>query len=132
LLLKGYLNSKIEGSSTSQIIEDEKSFIGIYSQKENLFLKFKRRIVLDFIVAPTDFDVDEKYIYIITPFINKNHLYSQESHILIFDHDGILLQKTGLELGFYKNKRFLVSDYETIYCADLDFNTFYKLKFSLV
>ncbi len=117
MLLKGYFNSNIEGSNTSQIIENENSFIGVYSQKNNEFIKFKRKIVLNVLVEPIDFHVDENFIFIFTPFINQYHLFNLKSHVLVFKHDGILLQKTGLDLRFDKTKRFLVGDYEKIYCS---------------
>jgi hypothetical protein len=82
MLLKGYFNSNIEGSNTSQIIENEKSFIGVYSQKENEFIKFKRKIILDVLVSPNDFHVDENYIFIFSRYINKNHLFNTHSHVL--------------------------------------------------
>jgi hypothetical protein len=117
MLLKGYLNSNIERNNTSQIIEYEDSFIGVYTQKENKFIKFKRKIILNVLVEPIDFHVDENFIFLFTTFINKYHLFNRKPHVLIFDHDGILLQKTGLDLHFDKNTRFLVGDYQTIYCA---------------
>jgi hypothetical protein len=118
ILLKGYLNSNIERNNTSEIIENENSFIGVYSQKENEFIKFRRKIVLEFVVAPIDLHVDENYIFIFTPFINKNDIFNLKSHVLVFNHDGILLQKTGLDLRFVKNTRFLVVDSGKIYCAE--------------
>jgi hypothetical protein len=130
ILLKGYLNSNIKRNNTSQIIENEKSFVGVYTQKENEFIKFMRKIVLEFIVKPIDFHVDEKYIFIFTTFINKNHLFNRKPHVLVFDHDGILLQKTGLDLHLEKNTRFLAVDYKTILCADFEFKTFLITKFS--
>jgi hypothetical protein len=63
MLLKGYLNSNIDRNDTSEIIENEKSRIFIYSQKENEFIKFKRKILLDVLVQPIDFHVDENYIF---------------------------------------------------------------------
>jgi hypothetical protein len=100
MLLKSYENSNIEGKDTSQIIENIKSYIGVYSQKENEFIKFKRKIFLNFIVAPRDFHVDENYIFIFTPFINKNHLFNHKLHVLAFNHDGILLQRHGVSSRF--------------------------------
>jgi hypothetical protein len=128
MLLKGYFNSNIEGSNTSQIIENEKSFIGVYSQKENENIKFKRKIVLEFIVAPIDFHVDENYIFIFTSYINKHHLFDFKLNLFLFNHDGILLQKTGLDIWSYIDTRFLVVDHETIYCAYDE--TLKKLEFS--
>jgi hypothetical protein len=63
MLLKGYGNSNIEGRYRSQIIENEKSYIGVYSHNEKEFIKFKRKIVLEFLVTPRDFHVD-KIIYL--------------------------------------------------------------------
>jgi len=63
MLLKGYLNSNIDRNDTSEIIENEKSRIFIYSQKENEFIKFKRKILLDVLVQPIDFHVDKNYIF---------------------------------------------------------------------
>jgi hypothetical protein len=127
MLLKGYLNSNIERNNTSEIIENENSFIGVYSQKENEFIKFKRKIILDFVVAPIDLHVDENFIFIFSPFINKHHLFNLKSHVLVFNHGGILLQKTGLDLRFDKTKRFLVVDYEKIYC-----DGFYNPRFGII
>ncbi len=43
MLMKGFRNSNIQGTNTSEIIENENSFIGVYYQKENEFIKFKRK-----------------------------------------------------------------------------------------
>jgi hypothetical protein len=110
ILLESYENSNIEGSNTSQIIENEKSFIGVYSQKEYEFIKFKRKIILDVLVQPRDFHVDVNYIFIFSRYINKNHLFNHHSHVFLFNHDGILLQKTGLDLRSYRDTRFLFVD----------------------
>jgi hypothetical protein len=128
MLIKGYLNSNIQGTNTSEIIENEKSFIGVYSQKENENIKFKRKIVLEFIVAPIDFHVDENYIFIFTSYINKHHLFDFKLNLFLFNHDGILLQKTELDIWSYIITRFLVVDHETIYCAYDE--TLKKLEFS--
>jgi len=131
MLMEGYDNSNIEGSNTSQIIENEKSFIGVYSQKENEFIKFKRKIILDVLVSPNDFHVDENYIFIFTPFINKNHLFNTHSHVFVFNHVGIFLQKTGLDTIFYGiHTRYLVVDNKTIYCADHRTKIFKRLEFN--
>ena len=82
MLLKSYGNLNIEGRDTSQIIENEKSFIGVYCQKGNEFIKFKRKIILDVLVWPLDFHVDENYIFIFSHFINKHHLFNTHSHVL--------------------------------------------------
>jgi hypothetical protein len=132
--LQAYDNSNIEGSNTSQIIENEKSFIGVYSQKENEFIKFERKIILDVLVAPRDFHIDENYIFIFGWYINKDHLFQRKSHVLVFNHDGIFLQKTGLDISGVPNTKFLVFDYQTIYCADFKNEStpkfFKKLEFS--
>jgi hypothetical protein len=130
MLLKSYENSNIEGKDTSQIIENIKSYIGVYSQKENEFVKFERKIVLDVLVTPRDFHVDENYIFIFTPFINKNHLFNHKLHVLAFNHDGILLQKTGLDMEFQADSRFLIVDNQTIYCADYKTKIFKRLEFT--
>jgi hypothetical protein len=130
MLMKGYDKSNFEASNRSQLIENKPSFIGIYSQKENEDMKYERKIVLNVLIAPCDFHVDKNYIFIFTPFINKNHLIKHKYDVLVFNHDGILLQKTGLELCFEKIPRFLVIDYETIYFADFESNTFVLMKFS--
>ncbi len=129
ILLESYENTNIEGRDTSQIIENEKSFICVYSQKENEFVKFERKIILDVLVAPTDFHVDEKYVFIFTPFINKNHLIDSNLHVFVFNHDGILLQKTGLDIIYELNTKLLMVDYETIYCADYNTKSFKRLEF---
>jgi hypothetical protein len=131
MLLKGYGNSKnMEGSNTSQIIENEKSIIHIYSQKEYEVIKFKRKIIIDVLVLPDDFHVDENYIFIFTPFISKHHLFDLYLRLFIFDLDGILLQKTGLDIPRHLNTRFLLVDYQTIYYADHDLQSFERLEFS--
>jgi hypothetical protein len=129
MLLNAFRNSNIEGSHTAQIIEKEKSFIGVYSQKENEVIKFKRKIILDVLVAPTDFHVDENYLFIFTDYINKCQLIYPYSHLFILSHDGILLQKTGLNISSHLNTRFLVVDNQTIYCADYKMKTFKRLEF---
>ena len=55
---KGFVNENIEGRCTSQIIENEKSFINIYSQKEKEDIEFKK-IILEVLILPNDFHVDE-------------------------------------------------------------------------
>ena len=130
MLLKGYFNSNIEGSNTSQIIENEKSFIGVYSQKEYEFIKFKRKIILDVLVQPRDFDVDENYIFIFSHFINKHHLFNTHSHVFVFNHVGIFLQNTGLDIVNPIDTRFLLVDNQTIYCADHRTKIFKRLEFN--
>jgi hypothetical protein len=134
ILLEGYGNLIIEGTNLSHIIENEKSFIGVYSQERNELIKFKRKIFLDFIVAPRGFHVDENYIFIFSRYINKDHLFQRKSHVLVFNHDGIFLQKTGLDISGVPNTKFLVFDYQTIYCADFKNDStpkfFKKLEFS--
>ena len=129
MLLKGYGNSTIEGSNTSQIIENENSFIGVYSQKENEVIKFKRKIILDVLVAPSEFHVDQKYVFIFTPFINKHHLFDFKLNLFVFNHDGILLQKTGFNIEALIDTRLLVVDYQAIFCVDFKTKTFKKLEF---
>ena len=77
-----------------------------------------------------DFHVDENYIFIFTQYINKHYLFDSYLRVFVFNHDGILLQKTGLDLWYGRDTRFLVVDYQTIYCADFYFKTFYRLEFS--
>ncbi len=43
MLMKGFRNSNIQGTSTSELIENENSFIGVYSQQGSEFIKFKRK-----------------------------------------------------------------------------------------
>jgi hypothetical protein len=129
MLLKGYGNSNIEGKRPSQIIENENSFIGVYSQKENEVIKFKRKIILNVLVEPLDFHVDENYIFILTFYINKHHLFDFRLHLFVFNHDGILLQKTELDIIFNLNTKLLMVDYETIYCADYNTKSFKRLEF---
>jgi hypothetical protein len=62
ILLNAFKNSKIEGSYRSQIIENENSFIGVYFQEKERRIKIKRKIILDVLIEPIDFHVDEKYI----------------------------------------------------------------------
>ena len=134
ILLEGYGNLIIEGTNLSHIIENEKSFIGVYSQEGNELINFKRKIFLDIIVAPRGFHVDENYIFIFSRYINKDHLFQRKSHVLVFNHDGIFLQKTGLDISGVPNTKFLLFDYQTIYCADFknDSTTkfFKRLEFS--
>ncbi len=130
MLLKGYFNSNIEGSNTSQIIENEKSYIGFYSQEKNEFIKFKKKIILDVLVEPNDFHVNENYILIFTPFINKHHLFHRKSHVFVFNHGGILLQKTGLGIGDDLHTKFLVVDEQNIYCADFETKKVIRLVFN--
>jgi hypothetical protein len=130
MLLKGYDNSNIEGSGTSQLIENKPSFIGIYFQKENELIKFKKKIILDVLIAPCDFHVEENYIFIFTPFINKHHIFDFKLQLLLFNHDGILLQKTGFGIEVLIETRLLIVDYQTIYCADYKTKSFIKLEFS--
>jgi hypothetical protein len=133
MLLKSYFNSNIEGKKTSQIIENEKSFIGIYSHNENEFVKFKRKIILDVLVSPSEFHVDENYIFIFSLYINKNHLFNTQLHVFVFNHDGIFLQKTGLDTIFYGiHTRYLVVDNNTIYCADYETESFKRLEFNQI
>ena len=134
-LLKGYGNSKnMEGSYTSKIIENEKSIIHIYSQKEYEVIKFKRKMIIDVLVLPDDFHVDENFFFIFTPFINKHHIFDHKSHVFVFDHDGMLLQKTGKDIWGHQDTRFLLVDYQTIFCADFKYDStpkfFKKLEFS--
>jgi hypothetical protein len=129
MLLKGYGNSNIEGKRPSQIIENENSFIGVYSQKGSEFIKFKREIILDVLVQPRDFDVDENYIFIFSRIINKNHLFTLQLHVFVFNQDGIFLQKTGLDLRSYRDTRFLFVDNQTIYCAYFGTKCFKRLEF---
>jgi hypothetical protein len=131
MLLQAYGNTNIEGSNTSQIIENEKSFIGVYSHNENEFVKFERKIVLDVLVTPRDFHVDENYIFIFSRYINKNHLFNTQLHVFVFNHYGIFLQKTGLDTIFYGiHTRYLVVDNNTIYCADHKTKIFKRLEFN--
>jgi hypothetical protein len=131
MLLKSYGNLNIEGRDTSQIIENEKSFICVYSQKGNEFIKFKRKIVLDVLVTPRDFHVDKNYIFIFSLYINKNHLFNTQLHVFVFNHDGIFLQKTGLDTIFYDiHTRYLVVDNNTIYCADYETESFKRWEFN--
>jgi hypothetical protein len=127
MLLKGYGNINIGGRDTSQIIENESSFIGVYSQKGSEFIKFKRKIILDVLVQPLDFHVDENYIFIFSRYINTIHVFNTQLHV--FDHDGIFLQKTGLDFRFHNNTRFLFVDNQTIHCADYDTKSFKRLEF---
>jgi hypothetical protein len=127
-LLKGYGNSKnMEGSYTSKIIENEKSIIHIYSQKEYEVIKFKRKMIIDVLVLPDDFHVDENFFFIFTPFINKHHIFDHKSHVFVFDHDGMLLQKTGKDIWGHQDTRFLLVDYQTIFCADFKYDSNYFL-----
>jgi hypothetical protein len=132
MLLKGYGNSNIEGKRPSQIIENENSFIGVYSQKENEFIKFERKIILDVLVGPNEFHVDEKYIFIFSPYINKNHLFNTQLHVFVFNHVGIFLQNTGLDIVNPIDTRFLLVDNQTIYCADYETESFKRLEFNQI
>jgi hypothetical protein len=132
MLLKSYGNLNIEGRDTSQIIENEKSFIGVYCQKGNEFIKFKRKIILDVLVWPLDFHVDENYIFIFSHFINKHHLFNTHSHVFVFNHVGIFLQKTGLDIVNPIDTRFLLVDNQTIYCADYETESFKRLEFNQI
>ena len=66
--------------------------------------------------------------------INKHHIFDHKSHVFVFDHDGIFLQKTGLDIWGHQDTRFLVVDYQTIYCAEFKNDStpkfFKKLEFS--
>jgi hypothetical protein len=42
----------------------------------------------------------------------------------------MLLQRTGLDIWPYRDTRFLIVDYETFFCADIDSKTFKRLEFS--
>ena len=68
LLLNGYNNLNIEGEETSQLIEDERSFIAVYSQKEKEEIKFNKKIILNHLILPSDFHIEEKYIIIFNKF----------------------------------------------------------------
>jgi hypothetical protein len=118
IIKNSYGNTNFEETEKRQLIENENSFINIYSQKENEDIKFKRKIILDALVQPNDFHINENYILIFSPFINKHHLFNFTIHLLLFNHDGILLQKTGLGINGDLFTRFLVYDNQTIYCAD--------------
>jgi hypothetical protein len=118
MLLQTYRNLNIERKKTSQIIENEKSFIGKYSQRGNEVIKFKRKIILDVLVAPLDFHVDEKYILIFSRYMNKHYLFDFNLHLFLYNHDGIFLQKTGLGILCFTGTRFFVVDYENIYYAN--------------
>jgi hypothetical protein len=131
MLMKGFRNSNIQGTNTSEIIENENSFIGVYSQKENEFIKFKRKILLDVLVQPIDFHVDKNYIFFFTRLIHKHHLFDNKLHLLLFNHDRIFQkQKTGLDIFSHLKTRFLVDDDKTIYCADFETKTFKRLRFN--
>ncbi len=97
--------------------------------KQIMDIKFKRKILLDVLVTPHDFHVDENYIFIFTPFINKHHLFDIKLNLFVFNHE-ILLQKTGFDIWSYRDARFLVVDYQTIYCADFGAKCFKRLEFS--
>jgi hypothetical protein len=115
-------------NDTSQLIENEKSFIDVYSQYE--YIEFNKKIVLDVLVLPNDFHVDENYIFIFSRYTNKDHLINHQIHVLVFNHDGIFLQKTGLYINSDQNTRYLVVDYQTIYCDDHEKKKFIELKFN--
>ncbi len=126
-----YGNTNIEGRDTSEIIENKKSFIGVYSQKEKELVKFKRKIVLDVLVVPRDFHVDENYIFIFCRYINKHHIFDWKNlRLFLFNHKGKLLQKTEFDFWSNMGTEFLVDDYQTIYCADYYFQTINKLEYS--
>ena len=81
------------------------------------------------LVGPNEFHVDEKYIFIFSPYINRHYIMDFKLHLFVFNHDGILLQKTGLDIIFDLNTKLLIVDYETIYCADYDTKSFKRLEF---
>jgi hypothetical protein len=128
MLLKGYGNVIL--NNTNQIIENKKSFIDKYSQKEKEFIKFKRNIVLDVLLVPIDFHVDDNYIFIFTDYINKHYKFDLNLDLFLFNHKGKLLQRTGLDIPQHLNTKFLIVGCQTIYCADFEKKTFKKLKFS--
>ena len=131
LLLNGYGNANIEGEETSHLLEDERSFITVYSQKEDEEIKFNKKIILNHLINPSDFHIEEKYILIFTRFINQMHLGNDiYSHLFLFNHDGILLQKTRLDILGHLDTRYLVVDFKTIYCANYLEKTFYRLEFN--
>jgi hypothetical protein len=59
--------------------------------------------------------------------INKHHIFDHKSHVFVFDHDGIFLQKTGLDIWGHQDTRFLLVDYQTIFCADFKYDSNYFL-----
>jgi hypothetical protein len=118
MLLTGDGNSSIEKRGKNRIIEDEKSYICIYSQKGEENIKFRKKIILDVLIRPNNFHVDENYIFIFSRYSNKHRLINFKSHIFLFSHDGIFLQKTGLDINDNVRTKFLIVDNETIYCAD--------------
>ncbi len=85
LLLLTYRNLNIERKKTSQIIENEKSFIGKYSQRGNEVIKFKRKKKLDVLVQPLDFHVDENCIFIFSHFIKQYHLFDFNLHLFLIE-----------------------------------------------
>ena len=81
-------------------------------------------------ISPSDFHIDEEFIFIFTKYINQMHLVNGNDYLFLFDHDGILLQKTGLDIFGHRFTRYLVVDFKTIYCANYLEKTFYRLEFN--
>jgi hypothetical protein len=130
MLLTGDGNSSIEERGKNRIIENQKSFINIYSQKGEENIKFNKKIILDVLIRPNNFHVDENYIFIFSRYSNKHRFINFKSYIFLFSHDGIFLQKTGLDINDNECTKFLIVDNETIYCADDITKNFHRLDFN--